>query len=92
MNWKEEALQRLTDYKPMCASVSNIRTELKRLEMEAVSVSSGIQQFSSGRGCQEDRQLNNLIRRQELKQALQTVRSQRCVWLPLLPKVMRSIT
>ena len=72
MNWKEEAAQRLMDYKPMRTSVTSLRRELKRLEMEATALRSGtVQMGGRGGGSREDRQLNNLIRRQELDAALE---------------------
>ena len=74
MNWKEEATQRLMDYKPMRTSVTSLRRELKRLEMEATALRSGtVQMGGSGGGSREDRQLNNLIRRQELDAALEAL-------------------
>ena len=70
MNWKEEATQRLMDYKPVRVSLNSMRRELKRLEMEATALRSGTVQMGGGCGCREDRQLNNMIRRQELSDAL----------------------
>lgn len=71
MNWKEEATQRLADYKTMRVSLNSMRRELKRLEMEATALRSGTVQLGSGSGRREDRQLNNLIRRQELENAFE---------------------
>lgn len=71
MNWKEEATQRLVDYKTMRVSLNSMRRELKRLEMEATALRSGTVQLGSGSGRREDRQLNNLIRRQELETAFE---------------------
>ena len=71
MNWKEEATQRLVDYKTMRVSLNSMRRELKRLEMEATALRSGTVQLGSGSGRREDRQLNNLIRRQELENAFE---------------------
>lgn len=72
MNWKEEAIQRLADYETMCTSVTGMRKEIKRLELEAQSLSSsGLVRIGSGIDNREDRKINNLVRRGELSEALQ---------------------
>lgn len=72
MNWKEEAVQRLLDYQNVTNAVAGMRKELKRLEMEAASLGgSGIFRMGSGAQSQDDRKLNNLVRRGELADALQ---------------------
>ena len=72
MNWKEEAIQRLTDYETMCTSVTGMRKEIKRLELEAQSLSSsGLVRIGAGIDNREDRKINNLVRRGELSEALQ---------------------
>ena len=47
MNWKEEAIQRLMDYKPVRVSLNSMRRELKRLEMEATALRSGTVQMGA---------------------------------------------
>lgn len=74
MNWKEEAVQRLSDYRLMRNSVNSIRREIKRLEMEAVSMGSPAMNKLrpvSGSSQADDRMLNNLVRRQELADSME---------------------
>ncbi len=72
MNWKEEAVQRLMDYKAVSNSVGAMRKELRRLELEAESLGgSGVFRMGSGGQSGDDRKMNNLVRRGELSDALQ---------------------
>ena len=72
MNWKEEAVRRLMDYKVVANSVGGMRKELLRLELEAESLgSSGVFRMGSGNQSRDDRKMNNLVRRGELSDALQ---------------------
>lgn len=74
MNWKNEAIHKLKQYKHMCQCLASIPRELERLELayqslqgkqlQAVSTPAG---FSRSR---EDAALNNIVHRQELEQAL----------------------
>lgn len=69
MNWKEEAIDKLRKLPAMTGALQAIPKELERLELEAKALQAG-----SGRGrgrpslrAQENRLLDNLVRRQELE-------------------------
>ena len=68
MNWKEEAIDKLRRYPVMVSAVQTIPRELERLEMEARALQSGAAGKGPGRNlrAQENRLMDNLVRRQEL--------------------------
>lgn len=73
MNWKEEAAQRLGDYRYMRNAMGSIQRELKRLEKEATALKSLAMDrvcVPNAAGRKEDRLLNNLVRRQQLSDSL----------------------
>lgn len=74
MNWKAEAVERLESYSALQQSILTIPQELKRLESEATALRGSAMSGTgdrSGRGTQEDLLLDNLVKRQELRQALE---------------------
>lgn len=69
MNWKEETIEKLRRLPAMTGALQAIPKELERLELEARMLQSGA---GRGRGrpslrAQENRLLDNLVRRQELE-------------------------
>lgn len=80
MNWKDETVERLRRYPVMRNSLQAIPRELERLAEEAQSLQ-GVQVGTGGGGrknrAQENRLLDNLVRRQELE--VQLHRS--CGWV-----------
>lgn len=76
MNWKEEAAQRLGDYRYMRNAQGSIHREIKRLEKEAAALKSlnlDVVCTPNAPGRKEDRLLNNLVRRQQLEDSLEQV-------------------
>lgn len=74
MNWKEEAAQRLGDYRYMRHAVHSLHRELKRLQLEAIALKSLTMDSACTPGAggrKEDRLLNNLVRRQQLEDSLE---------------------
>lgn len=68
MNWKSEAIERLRKYESMKSAVQTIPDELRRLEMEAVSLKAvRTDRLSVKAGAEpDDPLLNNMVRREEL--------------------------
>ena len=74
MNWKNEAIERLSQYSAMVKATENIPLELKRVDSEAESISSpSPDRFPSKSlaGPRDDRIINSMILKQELQQALE---------------------
>lgn len=73
MNWKTEAVEKLRRYDAMCRAVRNIPLELKRLDGEYTALGGtwcgGTGKSGNGRS-QEDRMMNNIMTRQQLKWSL----------------------
>lgn len=71
--WKWKAIDKLKDYSAQRAAIDNQTDEIARLESEAVSIRSAtgdgtpVKGGGSGR---EDRLLNNIVKREECKRAL----------------------
>lgn len=72
MNWKNEATEKLRRYEAMCTAIVNMEEELKRLELESKGIRSAQADGVKVRGSQgrKDPILNNLIRKQELRDSL----------------------
>ena len=77
MNWKNEAIERLTKYSAMVQALDNIPKEISRLEgtvqhLREVKIGNG----GKGRqpGPQDDYLIGNIIKRQELDQAYDNAR------------------
>ena len=89
MNWKEEAIEKLRRLPIMAGAVQAIPAELERLELEAKSLQAG-----SGRGrgrpslrSQENRLLDNLVRRQELERQQANAES----WVGITEQALRRV-
>lgn len=74
MNWKTEAVEKLRRYDAMRRAVQNLPLELKRLEAEYTALGGGW----SGQGernrnvrSREDRMMDNIMTRQQLKWSLE---------------------
>lgn len=91
MNWKSEAIERLSRYTAMTQAMENIPLELARLKLDAVQL----------RGCRPDRipggatpgprddaLLGNLIKREELGAALKNAK----LWVSTTDKAMSVLT
>ena len=77
MNWRNEAMEKLRRYDVMRQALRNIPEEIERLKAEATALRSASTDsfFIRGSGGrQEDARINNIIKRQELEQALRQVR------------------
>lgn len=78
MNWKEEAVEKLRRYPVMAGALQVIPLELQRLEREAGDLQgAGFTArggSSANNRAQENRLLDNLVRRKELEQQLEQAR------------------
>lgn len=77
MNWKNEAIDRLTRYTAMAQAVENIPKEIDRLErcvqqLRSQKVESPVKNKTPGPG--DDVWIGNLIKRQELTDAYENAR------------------
>lgn len=79
MNWKQEAAEKLADHRARKTALENLTTELRRLEEEAVALrSAGAHTNTPVRTsahAAQDRTLNNLAAREELRRARQAARA-----------------
>lgn len=97
MNWKNEAIDRLSRYNAMHQAVENIPKELTRLEKAVQglrSVQPGKMAGTGNPGPEDDVLIGNIIKRQELAEAYENAR----VWvdttncaLDILPREERRI-
>lgn len=74
MNWQTEAVEKLRRYDAMCRAVRNLPVELERLEAEYTALGSGLRIHTMGHRdarSQEDRLMDNLMTRQQLKWSLE---------------------
>lgn len=83
MNWKYEAIDKLSQYEAKKNSLQSIPKELERLELEAQSIrsqqtDSALVKSSGGRG--DDSMLSNIVQRAELERTL----SQATIWVNLV--------
>lgn len=77
MNWKNEAIERLNKYPAMTTALENIPIEIKRLTLEAESISSCSPDRVPSRsavGPRDNRLINNMIRRKELTDAYENAK------------------
>jgi len=73
MNWKNAAVEKLRRYDAMCRAVGNLPLELKRLDGEYTALSGGLRTMtgrSGGGRSREDRMMDNIMTRQQLKWSL----------------------
>lgn len=77
MNWKLEAVEKLSRYEAMVRSLENIPAEIRRLEYAARSLKSiptdGVRAGTTGQR-RDDAMINNLVQREELKNAYENAR------------------
>ncbi len=91
MNWKNEAIDRLHSYSAMVRATENLPRELDRLEKETpVLRGHAMEQprVHSGYSRGEDGLLCNLIRREELTQALENAR----IWVDTTDHALSVLT
>ena len=91
MNWKEEALEKLQRYPMMTLALRTIPLELERLTREArelQSVGQGIGSRNRENRAQENRMMNNLVRRQELELQLEQAR----LWVSVTEEGLSHLT
>lgn len=90
MNWREEAVQRLSDYRYVRNSIRSMQNQIKQLQMEAEGIKSrSFDQISvpGNAGRREDRLLNNLVCRQQLEQAVE----QADLWVQITDQALQSL-
>lgn len=90
MNWKNEATEKLKRYSTMRVSLENLRDEIKRLELESRSIRCACVDGVSVRtsGGQKDVLLNNLIKKQEVKDSLHRTK----LWLSCTDRALESLS
>ena len=91
MNWREEAKEKLRKYGAMRLAVVNIPIEIKRLEVDAKSIRSAKMDATPSKGGgnkREEALLNNIVKRQELRDALEHTRK----WLSCTDRALRGLT
>ncbi len=74
MNWKHEAIDKLTQYEAKKQSLRNIPEEIKRLESAMQSIRSASSDGSPTKGGgsgREDMYLSNIVLREELERSLE---------------------
>ena len=77
MDWKQEAVEKLMEYKLRHRALESIAQEIKRLELEYTAIGSSMRDSAprSGTGSgREDAMLNNIVRREELGRRLEETR------------------
>lgn len=87
MDWKREAAEKLRLYEAKRESISQISTEIRRLENELSRVRSAIGDGTAVRGDmsrREDMLINNIARREELMVAMKIVK----VWVEMVDKAL----
>ncbi len=70
MNWKQEAIEQLTKYEAMVASTKNLPEQIQQLEADVKSLRArSMEVVSAGKssGPTDDRIINNIIKREQLK-------------------------
>lgn len=91
MNWKNEAIERLNRYPAMVQALENIPKEIKRIEWEAGNIPSGSADRIPAKtvaGPRDDRMINNMVRREELRCAYESAR----LWVDTTQKAMKVLT
>ena len=90
MNWKDEAMEKLRRYSSMQQAAYNIPEEISLLEQDARALRSpGLGVAVKGRGGnREDALLNNIVKRQELENALYQTRR----WLSCTDRALRCLS
>ena len=74
MDWKREAVDKLKHYEARRTSIARITSEIRRLEIDATKIRSATKDgmpVSGGTNAREDAMVSNIVKRGELKLALQ---------------------
>lgn len=74
MDWKREAVDKLKHYEARRTSIARITSEIRRLEIDATKIRSATKDgmpVSGGTNAREDAIVSNIVKRGELKLALQ---------------------
>ena len=91
MNWKNEAIERLSKYNAMSQAVENIPLELQRLEKNSAGLKSrrmdGIRVRSSP-SRQEDILIGNLIKQEELNRSYENAK----LWVNTTEQALAALT
>lgn len=85
MNWKHEAIDKLRDYEAKKQSLKSIPKEIEYLEMDFESIRGAATDetpVKGGGGGREDKMLNNIVKRDELKRALEQAQ----IWVEMVDK------
>lgn len=72
--WKYKAIDKLKDYDAQKVAIDNLKDEIARLESEAISIRSATVDgtpVKGGGSRREDRLLDNIVKREECKRALE---------------------
>ena len=90
MNWKDEAMEKLRRYSSMQQAAHNIPEEIRLLEQDAIALRSpGLRTaVKSSGGRREDALLSNIVKRQELENALDQTRR----WLHCTDRALRCLS
>lgn len=89
MNWKQEAEEKLRKYEVRKMALENIPEELRRLDAEYTGIRSQLSNTERGGGrSQEEKLLDNIVRRGELARQLRGARS----WCNLVEKGLAALS
>lgn len=91
MNWKNEAIERLSKYNAMSRAVENIPLELKRLEKNSTDLKGRRMdsiRVRSSPSRQEDILLGNLIKQEELNRSYENAK----LWVNTTEKALAALT
>lgn len=91
MNWKNEAIEKLRRYPSMQLASHNLPEEISMLEDAFTSIRSAKMDATPSKGGgnkREEALLNNIVKRQELRDALEHTRK----WLNCTDRALRGLT
>ncbi len=91
MNWKNEAIDRLSRYTAMSQAVENIPLELRRLEQNSTGLRgrrTDTVRVASSPSRQEDILIGNLIKREELTRSFENAKA----WVKTTDKALSALT
>ena len=90
MDWKQEAVDKLQQYEARQQALDSIPEEIKRLEIENVSIRSAVSNAVPARGSgskREDAMLSNIVRREELARQLESTQA----WVRLVDRGLSAL-
>ena len=91
MNWKEEATEKLRKYDAMHLAVKNLPEEMRRLDQAACAIRSArtdATPVKGGTNRREDVLLNNIVHREELRNALEQAK----LWVSITDRALSALT